>query len=89
MSELDKLVDWRVDNKPPGMTKTFSFESYEKIRSFMNDLADLSEETEYYPNLTYTSSRATVSIYTDGEEFSANEIEFAIRTDKIAELYCE
>ena len=89
MSKSDELVDWRIDNKPPVMTKKFSFESYEQTRSFVNDLAGLSEQTEYYPSLTYGQAQATVTIYTDNDELSAKEFEFAGQTDKIADLYCE
>lgn len=89
MSKLDELVDWRVEKKPPGMTKKFTFESYEQTRSFVSDLADLSEETGYYPNMTFSSTQATVTIYTDEDELSADNIEFAAQTDKIADLYCE
>jgi pterin-4a-carbinolamine dehydratase len=87
VSKSDELINWRVDKKPPVMTKKFTFESYEQTRSFVNDLADLSEETGYYPNLTFSQSQATVTIYTDEEELGANEFEFANRTDKIADLY--
>ena len=89
MSKLDNLSDWRIDSKPPVMTKKFTFESYEQTRSFVSDLADLSEEKGYYPNLTFSTSMATVTIYTDEDELSANDFEFADRTDKIAGLYSQ
>lgn len=89
MSTLDKLINWRIDKKPPQMTKKFTFESYEKTRSFVNDLADLSEKTGYYPNLTFSQSQATVTIFTDEEELRENDFEFANQTDKIADLYSE
>lgn len=89
MSKSDELVNWRIDDKPPVMTKKFSFESYEQTRSFVKDLSDLSEKTEYYPNLTYGQTQATVTIYTDNDELSVKEFEFAGQTDKIADLYCE
>jgi pterin-4a-carbinolamine dehydratase len=87
MSKSDKLIGWRIDTKPPVMTKKFTFESYEQTRSFVNELADLSEATGYYPNLTFSTSQATVTIFTDEEELCANEFEFASQTDKIADLY--
>lgn len=87
MSKSDELSGWRIDSKPPVMTKKFTFESYEQTRSFVNDLADLSEKTGYYPNLTFSQTQATVTIYTDEEELGENEFEFANQTDKIADLY--
>lgn len=87
MSKLDELINWRIDKKPPLLTKKIIFESYEQTRSFVNDLADLSEKTGYYPNLTFSQTQATVSIFTDEEELGENEFEFALQTDKIADLY--
>ena len=89
MSKSEEYNGWRIDKKPPVMTKKFTFESYEETRSFVNDLADYSEETGYYPNLTYSQTQATVTIYTDEEELSEKEYEFANQTDKIADLYAE
>ena len=87
MSKSDEFNGWRVDKKPPVMTKKFTFESYEETRSFVNDLADLSEETDYYPNLTYSQTQATVTIYTDEEELADNEYKFAEQTDNIADQH--
>jgi len=87
MTKLDQLQNWRVDKKPPVMTNKFIFESYEQTRSFVNDLADLSEKTGYYPNLTFSQSQATVTIYTDEKELGDDEYEFAHQTNKIAEIY--
>ena len=87
MSKVEAPVNWRIDNKPPVMTRQFTFKSYEQTRSFVNDLSDLSEKREYYPNLTYSQTQATVTIYTDEKELGVNEYDFARETDKIAELY--
>lgn len=89
MSKLEELIYWRIDNKPPVMTKQFTFESYDQTRSFVNDLADLSEKTGYYPNLTFSQSQATVTIFTDEKELGVDEYDFAHQTDKIAELYSQ
>ena len=86
MPDSDKFINWRIDSKPPVMTRQFTFESYEQTRSFVNDLADLSEKTGYYPNLTFSKSHATVTIYTDAEELGQDEYEFALQTDLIADL---
>lgn len=89
MSKIVKLNHWRVDSQSSVMTKKYLFEGYEKTRSFVNDLADLSEKTGYYPNLTFSQSQATVSIYREENEFSEDEYKFAHQTDSIADHYCE
>jgi len=85
MTKPIDLDGWRVDAKPPVMTKQFNFESYEETRTFVNSLADLSESTGYYPNLTFSKTQATVTIFTDEEELGKSEYSFATETDKIAE----
>lgn len=89
MSKLAKLDQWRLDSQSSVMTKKYLFEGYEQTRSFVNDLADLSEKTGYYPNLTFSQSQATVSIYKEKDEFTENEYKFAHQTDNIADHYCE
>lgn len=85
MSKIDQVTDWRVDDTPPVMTKRFTFESYEQTRSFVNALADLSKTTGYYPNLTFSQTQATVTIFTDNEKLGDDEFDFALETDKIRE----
>ena len=87
MSNLDRAINWRIDNKPPVMTRQFTFESYEQTRSFINHLAELSEKMGYYPNLTFSQSQATVTIYTDEKKLGVAEYDFAHETDQIAGLY--
>ena len=89
MSKSDTPINWRIDNKPPVMTKQFTFESYQQTRSFINHLAELSEKTGYYPNLTFSQSQATVTIYTDEKELGVEEYDFAHQTDQIAGLYSQ
>lgn len=83
MMNIDQLKNWRIDSKPPVMTKQFAFDSYEQTRSFVNGLADLSEKTGYYPNLTFNQTQATVTIFTDEKELGENEIKFAQKTDDL------
>lgn len=80
----DSFAGWRVDKKPPVMTKQFVFDSYEHTRSFVNKLADLSESTGYYPNLTYSRTQATVTVFTDEAQLGDKEYDFATATDRIA-----
>lgn len=84
MPAADKFNDWRIDNKPPVMTKQFVFDSYEQTRTFVNELADLSESTGYYPNLTYSRTQATVTVFTEESQLGDNEFNFATATDEIA-----
>lgn len=83
MTESSDLTDWRIDNKPPVMTKRYEFESYDNTRLFVNALAELSENTGYFPNLTFNQTQATVTIFTDEPKLGDKEFDFALETDKI------
>lgn len=87
MSDSRELTGWRIDNKPPVMTKRYEFDSYDVTRLFVNALADLSEETGYYPNLTYKQTQATVTIFTEEQTLSEKDFDFALATDKIGVTY--
>lgn len=91
MSKSSELTDWRIENKPPVMTRKFLFDSYEETRAFVNALADLSESTGYYPNMTYSQTQATITIYADADEnnLSESEFDFALATDEIAAQYIQ
>lgn len=91
MSKSSELTAWRIEDKPPVMTRKLLFDSYEETRAFVNALADLSESTGYYPNMTYSQTQATITIYADADEnsLSESEFDFALATDKIASKYIQ
>lgn len=91
MPKSSEFIDWRIEDKPPIMTRKLIFNSYDDTRAFVNALADLSESTGYYPNMTYSQTQATVTIYADADEnkLSESEFDFALEADKIAALYIE
>lgn len=84
MPTASDFSGWRVDNKPPVMTKQFVFDSYEHTRTFVNELAELSKTTGFYPNLTFNRTQATVTVFTDEEQLGDSEFNFASATDRIA-----
>lgn len=87
MTDSSDLTGWRIDKKPPLMTKRYTFDCYDDTRLFVSDLADLSESTGYYPNLTFNQTQATVTISTDEEQLADKEFNFAIETEKLGLKY--
>lgn len=76
--------EWKVTKSPPTMTRSFEFDSYEELRPFLDDLADLSEKEGFYPNLNFNRSRVTVTVQNDeGELLGIRELDFAKKTDEL------
>lgn len=87
MTDASDLTGWRINNEPPVMTKRYEFESYDETRLFVNALADLSEQTDYFPNMTFNRVQATVTIFTDEKALGEKEFDFALATDKLGAEY--
>lgn len=78
---LDK--EWKVTKRPPNITRSFEFESYDKMRDFLDDLADLSERVDFYPNLNFTRTQVNVTIQSDTDELGDREFNFAQQTEAL------
>lgn len=87
MDDSSDLTGWRINNEPPVMTKRYEFDAYDETRLFINALADLSENTGYFPNLTFGKTQVTVTIFTDEKELGGKEFDFASETDKLGSEY--
>ncbi len=51
-SRLDS--EWKELQRPPSLRRCFQFDSYAGMRRFIDELGDLSEKAQYYPNLNFT-----------------------------------
>lgn len=74
---------WSIERNTTGMTRRFSFDSYSDTRRFLDDLADLSEQTGYYPNLNFNRTQVNVSIEAGSDELGSKEYAFAAETDAL------
>nr|CAA6820478.1 MAG: 4a-hydroxytetrahydrobiopterin dehydratase [uncultured Thiotrichaceae bacterium] len=75
--------EWKVTQRPPNITRAFQFDSYDKLRGFLDELAELSEQEGLYPNLNFTRDRATVTIQSDTDELSIRDFSFAEKTEDL------
>lgn len=78
---LDK--QWKVTKRPPNITRSFQFETYDEMRDFLDDLADLSEKEDFYPNINFTRTQVNLSIQSDADELSDREFNFAEQTEAL------
>ena len=84
MTEQTPASGWKEQKKPPIMTRRFDFASYEKTRKFLDDLAELSERTGYYPDLNFSKTHVNVSIASNGASLGDAEYSFAEQTTALA-----
>lgn len=77
--------EWRVQERPPLMTRRYEFGSYAETRTFLDLLADASERRGYYPDLNFGRTHVAVSI-TPLEEKALGkaEYDFAAESDTLA-----
>lgn len=82
----DQSIDttnWDVRQSQAVMTRSFDFSSYTDTRRFLDDLAELSERTGYYPNLNFNRTQVNVSIYSEEKTLGEAEYQFARATDAL------
>jgi 4a-hydroxytetrahydrobiopterin dehydratase len=76
---------WTEVEKPPLLYRRFEFAAYPETRSFLERLAGLSKETGLYPDLSFSRTYATVTVYgPDGAAVGAEAREFAARAEALA-----
>ena len=79
------VQNWREKNRPARLEKRYEFENYDKLRSFLDDVADLSEQKGLFPDIGFGSTYANFTIHTDegSSELSAVQREFAALLDSL------
>lgn len=81
VENIDK--QWKFSKYPPNITRRFEFDSYDDMRQFLDDLADLSEKEDFYPNINFTRTEVSVNIQSDADKLSPSEFNFAEQTDAL------
>lgn len=75
---------WVCKDHPPSLFRRFQFDNYSNLRVFLDRLADLSKETEYYPDISFGSDYANVTVYASNDkELSEEEKAFAQRANEL------
>ena len=76
---------WTEVERPPSLHRRFEFAAYPETRAFLDRLAGLSKETGLYPDLSFTRTHVTVTVYgSGGATVGTEEREFAARAEAIA-----
>ena len=78
---------WTEVEKPPSLHRRFEFAAYSETRAFLDRLARLSKETGLYPDLGFTLTRVSVTVYgSGGAAVDAEARNFAARLEAIATM---
>lgn len=83
---LGFLDNWRIDHSAGAsfdcLTKTYSFDTYEKALGFVNKVARLAEEAQHHPQIVFSWGRVEVRWWThDLGGLHLNDFILAARTD--------
>lgn len=77
-------VAWTERARPAGLSKRFVFRDYAENRRFLDRVAELSEETGIYPDISFGREYANLSVNPpEGEAVSETERDFARRVDAL------
>lgn len=83
---MDKNAEqlWICRDHPPSLFRRLKFDNYNSLRIFLDRLADLSEETEYYPDISFGLDYANITVYaSDQKIISKDDKAFAQRVDEL------
>ena len=76
---------WEISGKPPTLFRRFTFGSYTDTRTFLDALAELSEETGIHPQkINFGTTYASITLEAeDGKELTETEYALATRINKL------
>lgn len=67
---------WKLKEKPASLEARFEFESFETLRTFLDELAEQADLLDHHPNVSFGRGHASVVIYAkDGQ---LEEVDFAL-----------
>lgn len=75
---------WKVEERVQLMSRRYDFSSYAETRDFLERLEKLSENENYYPDLSFGRTYVSVSIKARGEKLSGVDYEFSGKVDLLA-----
>ncbi len=81
---LKKCPEWEFEKN--SITRTVEFEEFMDAIDFINDLAEIVDEAQHYPDITIRHTRVTIRLTTEDEGGVTDlDIELAQRIDNLAD----
>lgn len=77
---------WRRRERPLRLERRLEFADYDGLRDFLDQTAELSEQTGIYPNLSFGRTYVNLTLFAEeGEQaLSAEALAFADQVDELA-----
>ena len=73
---------WEERKSPLRLERRFEFDNYLQSSKFMKEIDFLCKENKIYPNISFGSKFVSVTIFSDLEEISIKEKEFAVKINE-------
>lgn len=82
---------WRERNRPLRLERRFEFSSYDELRDFLDQAADLSESEGFYPDMGFGRDYVSVTIHAEegSKVIESNKRHFADLLAKLSESMAE
>lgn len=76
---------WQERSRPLRLEKRYEFDSYESLRDFLDEAADLSESKNLYPDIGFGRTHASFTIHAEdgSKELTEQQREFAELLDSL------
>ncbi len=76
---------WQERKRPQRLERREQFDDYDRLRDFLDLAADLSEELDYYPDMSFDREKVTMTIHAPegDEEYPESALDFARRIDAL------
>lgn len=73
---------WKLKAKPASMEARFEFESFQVLRVFLDEIAEVAESLNHHPNLSFAKSHVSVIIYSQSDELDETDKSLAKSIDE-------
>jgi len=82
---------WHERKRPLRLERRYEFSSYDELRDFLDQAADLSENKGYYPDMGFGTNYVNITIHAEEEskEIDSDKREFALQLEKLSNSIAE
>ncbi len=76
---------WGKHERPPSLFRRFQFGTYSETRAFLDRLETLSKEVEYFPDISFGTTYANVTVHArNTTDITQDDSDFAQRATELA-----
>ncbi|HIQ40529.1 MAG TPA: 4a-hydroxytetrahydrobiopterin dehydratase [Sulfurivirga caldicuralii] len=72
---------WKQKDRPPSLEARFEFEDFERLRMFLDDIADHADNLQHHPNITFSRRHVSIVIYPQSESIGDIDLKLAKKID--------